>query len=160
MNRCTNLVIELHKTDLYSLQGISDVVGVSRQSVKRYLNKHGYDTSKANASKEVECTYCLVKFKRTRCQRRKTVNPYCSSKCYGKAISNPDYVQHRQGQRVARREVSRYFDLLPDHVVHHKDGNNRNNDLGNLMVFRHQADHIRWHRLGPEKSFVVPLWSF
>ena len=158
MNRCTELVVELHKTDLYSLQMIADKVGVSRQAIKKYLNKRGYDTSKANATKEVECTYCQKVFKRLRCLRRQTVNPYCSTECCGKGVANPEYIQNRQGQRIARREVAYYFRLQQKHVVHHKDGNNRNNDIDNLMVFKDQADHVRWHRLGETASLVVPLW--
>ena len=33
--------------------------------------------------------------------------------------------------------------LLPGEVVHHKDGNRRNNDPSNLQVFASQADHMR-----------------
>lgn len=32
-------------------------------------------------------------------------------------------------------------------VVHHVDGNKRNNDPANLMVFASQAEHARWHKL-------------
>lgn len=35
--------------------------------------------------------------------------------------------------------------LLPNEVVHHIDGNKRNNDPGNLMIFPSQAEHARWH---------------
>lgn len=35
--------------------------------------------------------------------------------------------------------------LNPGEVVHHRDGNKRNNDPENLQVFPSQADHLRWH---------------
>lgn len=35
--------------------------------------------------------------------------------------------------------------LLPEEVVHHVDGNKRNNDPENLMVFPSQREHAHWH---------------
>lgn len=35
--------------------------------------------------------------------------------------------------------------LKDGEVVHHKDGDKRNNDPANLEIFASQADHVRWH---------------
>ena len=35
--------------------------------------------------------------------------------------------------------------LKPDEVVHHIDGNKRNNEPSNLKVFENQAEHARFH---------------
>lgn len=151
-------VVELWRSGDYSLQMLGDRFGVTRQAVKRYLNRRGCKTDKGQGWKEVECTECGEVVKRPRCQRRITKKPYCSQGCYFKALHNPDYVQHRQGQRDARMLVKTMFGLEDGHVVHHVDGNTRNNKPGNLMVFRNQGDHLRWHRLDGEKSGVKPLW--
>lgn len=67
---------------------------------------------------------------------------------------NPNYVPWRQGQRRARRIVSRYFQLEPANVIHHEDSDNRNNELSNLAVFRDQSDHLAYHH----GANVAPLW--
>lgn len=45
---------------------------------------------------------------------------------------------------VAEQILSR--PLKPGEVVHHIDGNKRNNNPENLMVFASQALHAQWHR--------------
>lgn len=44
---------------------------------------------------------------------------------------------------VAERLLGRK--LMPGEVVHHIDGNRRNNAPDNLMVFSSQSQHAKWH---------------
>ncbi len=52
---------------------------------------------------------------------------------------------------VAERMLNRK--LKPGEVVHHIDGNKRNNNPNNLMVFESQAAHAKWHS---EHKEVMP----
>lgn len=45
---------------------------------------------------------------------------------------------------IAERSIGRK--LLPGEVVHHIDGNKRNNNPNNLMVFSSQAEHAKFHK--------------
>lgn len=51
--------------------------------------------------------------------------------------------------------------LKRSEVVHHIDGNRRNNDPTNLMIFSSQKEHVTWHakedlNWGVSKKGVVP----
>lgn len=80
---------------------------------------------------------------------------FCSRKCYHSLRQDGRYHPNRQGQRIARKVVSQYFDLQPQHVVHHEDRDTRHNDIVNLLVFASQADHMAYHH----GSDVKPLWD-
>jgi hypothetical protein len=45
--------------------------------------------------------------------------------------------------------------LLPEEVVHHIDGNKRNNDPKNLMIFASQKDHATFHQREKEKRHAL-----
>lgn len=61
-----------------------------------------------------------------------------AGKTYAKFLSHPE---HRISAELA---IGRK--LLPGEVVHHIDGNKRNNEATNLMVFPSQAEHAAWHK--------------
>ena len=62
-----------------------------------------------------------------------------SGKSYAKSFGRHT---HRM---VAERMLGRK--LKPGEVVHHIDGNKRNNAPENLMVFSGQSEHAKWHGL-------------
>lgn len=37
--------------------------------------------------------------------------------------------------------------LNPEEVVHHIDGNKRNNSPENLMIFKNQSEHLKFHQM-------------
>lgn len=153
-NRIDNRAIDLWN-ELYTLQMIADVIGVSRAGVKKYLNRHGVNTTKQGGVLVI-CDECGIDFRKPRCQVRKNRFNYCTIACYIKSMENPDYNENRQGQRVARYSIKSIFPLDPENVVHHKDSDTTNNEPSNLMVFANHGDHMRWHR--GDKELVTPLW--
>lgn len=148
--------VELYRDTLYPLQDIAVLYGCSRMGVKKYLNRQGVDTSKRKL--QIKCHQCGITFDRHRKHVRRSIHSYCSKQCYHKALHNPGLVIRRQGGRLAHKAVSKYMVLSKEQVVHHIDGNQNNNDIGNLIVFACNADHIRWHR--GDKSKVVIVWSY
>lgn len=145
---------------------LAKIAGTSRTYVWRLLQKTSVVTSKFDPSNPdkpcgtrlfVTCSHCGVSFQRVRSQIKGKVDMYCCAEHYYADLANPNFTQWRHGKRIARSVVSRYFNLLPDHVVHHEDSDERNNNPRNLMVFPDQANHMRWHR--GDKSKAVILWD-
>lgn len=132
----------------------------SRQAIWYILQNLGVDTAKRQV--QVSCSYCGTPIMRTKKRARTTKHHFCCQACYfqwlkeglGKPGSNP-YTPWRQGQRIARKVVSEYIELLPGYVVHHEDRNCFNNKLSNLRVFANSSDHISYHR----GADIQPIWK-
>lgn len=101
------------------------------------------------------CWVCQTPIVRPPSKLAKSRRLFCSQACYH-SLRQGKYVPWRQGQRRARLVVAKYFDLQPQHVVHHEDSDNRNNSLSNLRVFSSQSDHMAYHH---GVSGVRPLWD-
>lgn len=149
----TQQVVGLYTVQHLTCEEIGRIFGTSKVAVWKTLRKAGVQREQGTWI-EVPCAWCGAELRRPRSKARKALKQYCNPECYYAALDNPDYRQNRQGQRIARSIVAQYFKLEPDHVVHHVDGDNRNNDRANLMVFANQSDHMAHHR----GRKIAPLW--
>jgi hypothetical protein len=143
--KAINLFADQH----YSCNMIAKALGYSRAGIKKFLNHAGYDTSKSIArNMTIECLNCGKKVTKPTCIGRKT--KYCSSGCYYEFMKDGEYKPYRQGQRIGRAMlqpyISRYFGKNQKFVVHHKDGDDHNNNFNNLIAFYSQSDHLAYHR--------------
>lgn len=150
----TDYLIKLYTVEHLTLRKIGKQVKLSAAGVNKRLRKAGI-TSDQGEHCTVICDFCGKEFDRTRKRAKAVGMKYCSMGCYSAGITSPQSHLWRQGQRLARLIVAQHFDLQPAHVVHHKDGDNRNNDRGNLAVYASQADHTKMHR----KGSVKPIWG-
>jgi endogenous inhibitor of DNA gyrase (YacG/DUF329 family) len=144
-------IIDAYTVDLWPMGEIAEVLHVSRSAVWKILKKHGVDTSKHKIT--VSCTTCGANIDRTRKRVRKQTNHFCSQDCYSAFLGagKSSYASGGNSSRIARAIVSQWFDLKPEHVVHHEDCNRFNNLKSNLRVFANQGDHIRYHHQERDK---------
>lgn len=151
------MYVEKHLT----LREIAKLTGMSHVNVSKRLKKAGITakdgtwvkTNCAFCGKDIEIRRARVKFRNKDGSRRR--GHFCNLACYIASLENPGYKPWRHGQRLARAIVGQYYILQEGNVVHHVDGDERNNNLDNLMVFKNQAEHMRYHRGGK----VTPLWD-
>lgn len=148
-----DLVVLVNKEKL-SLEEVEARTGMSRQGIWKRLKRAGVLVPRrANGgapSKVVKfsCGFCgePVQRYRKRAMTTDQMKAFCNMECYSASLAQHPYEAWRQGCRLARVVVSQHFPLQHEHIVHHKDGDNRNNDLSNLMVFACNADHMAHHR--------------
>lgn len=157
-------IINAYTIDLEPMISIANRYGITRQGVHKALKRAGIDTTKAtNGTITVTCTLCGQPVTKSRAYIRSRRHVFCDQECYYAYIESVqpggNYAQYRHGQRLARAFVSRFFDLQPEHVVHHEDRDNRNNDKANLRVFANQGDHIRYHRWSKDGIEIKPIWD-
>jgi len=142
----------LYTSEHKTYRQIAAIIGVSPASIDKWLKMQGV-TAEMGEWANVKCAFCGNELRVMR-SRLKAKN-YCSPECYHATRQQRPYVPWRQGQRIARAVASKYFALQPAHVVHHEDGDNRNNVPANLKVFASQAHHMAYHHGSP----VEPLWD-
>jgi hypothetical protein len=138
----------------FPLTQIALLANMSRQGVWKRLKAAGVAVTRVGKIDTV-CVYCGVAFQRYRAHTRQAFQHYCCAEHYYAARENREFVEWRQGSRLARAIVAQHYPLSPVEVVHHKDGNQRHNDLANLMVYASQADHLAAHH----GRTIAPVWD-
>ena len=150
----TDKMVHLYTVEHLTMEEIGAIAGISRMAVSKRFKKT-CTVSQDGEWVKTSCDWCDVRIMKRRKQWRTTTKHFCSEACYWASLENPGYKPWRQGCRLARAIVNQYFKLEPGHVVHHKDGDNRNNNIDNLAVFANQGDHGKWHRSGA----YSPVWD-
>jgi DNA-binding CsgD family transcriptional regulator len=116
-----------------STREIADDLGVSEETVRRRMIELGIERLPGHARPEKNAFWLGGKPPR-RDYKRIYVPDHPHAKQSGTVL------EHRL---VMEAHLGRY--LLPTEVVHHEDGDVRNNDLGNLRLFGSQTEHMRYH---------------
>jgi hypothetical protein len=139
---------------------IAKQYNLSRMGVWKILNKEGINTTKAVAANiHIKCDHCKKPVVQKRCVYRNRLHHFCSHKCFSDWLNRFDvnlpFISTRQGLRIGRKVISKYFFMSPGNVVHHIDRNENHNQPQNLMAFKSQAEHTRYHR-----GFnITPIWD-
>lgn len=156
MRRIDKRAIELWQVDHYSLGMIGEFYGVSRPAVKKYLNRRGIPTAVEKIP--VPCYLCKRIVYKHRSHIRNTRHQFCCLPCYYETLAQLDYTEDRDSQRNARKALYGLF--RPTHLnsIHFIDGNPKNDDVNNIIVFEFTGAKRRWERAGGINSGVIPVW--
>ena len=151
----TQDIVSWYVRDHLTMEQIGKIVGMTRMSVWKRLRSVGV-TAEQGEWVHTVCAFCGSALRKRRRQWRTSEKHYCNRECYHAALENPGYKPWRQGQRLARAIVSQYFHIPEGAIVHHKDGDDRNNNCSNLLVLASNGDHVRLHRTSKQ---VEILWD-
>ena len=152
-------IIHAFVVELVPMIELAERFNVSRMGIWKVLQRAGIDTTKQAAHISTTCENCNQPITKIRCTFRKNLHSFCNRSCYFKWLNrhqptNP-LISSRQGMRIARKIISSVFDLQPEHIVHHEDRDNTNNNPTNLRVFASNGDHVKYHRGLP----ITPIFN-
>src|SRR3990167_6670628 len=148
----TDLLARLYTKDHLTLRQIAVKVGISATAVSGRLTRIGV-TAKDGVWITRRCAYCGEPVQRPRSRSRGKLRVFCNDEHYYALLGDSGYTPWRHGSRLARAIVAQHFDLQPEQIVHHKDGDQRHNDLSNLAGSASHANHMG-HRRGRQGAAV------
>lgn len=139
-----NELREMYCVDHMTTKQIGELIGTTARYVQILLKQYDIKTSDGELV-WVECSWCDKKFAVNRAKWKKQQLFYCSKPHYYEhkkqcALSVKD--DNRQKYQQIARKIMK---AKTGQVVHHIDGNVRNNDKSNLMIFENQSEHIKFH---------------
>ena len=152
-------IIEAYTVKMINMYDLGKKYNRTRQGIWKLLKRNGVNPTDY-AWLKIVCLNCDRHFERRRCKVRNAgklahkKRDFCSVKCYYLYINkqqNGEYVESRHGQRIANRVLREYYlskNISAPYgiVTHHIDRNCNNNDISNLMTFKNQSDHLKYHR--------------
>lgn len=150
----TQYIVDLYTKDHLTMQEIGDKIGMTRQGIYKRLKTMGVK-AKQSTLISLSCPTCNRPFVVNRARYHQAKRHFCSQDCYNQYYTSPNSIINRNGQRIARILVRQYYNVQTGHIVHHVDGNDKNNSIDNLWLFTNQSDHMKHHRGGDSK----PLWK-
>jgi hypothetical protein len=146
-------LIDLYKGQRLTLRQIGKKYKVSHQNIHQRLKRLGIARNSLRV--QVNCNTCGKSKEITYARSKKQENHYCNMDCLAMSKEKGHHKIWRREQRVSRVEVGKYFKLSGDHVIDYLDGNNKNNDINNLVVYGSEGD-----RLKAKQGHKIPLvWS-
>ena len=146
-------LVVLYTEKHLTVREIGLLVGMTGQGVNKRLRIAGITREQGERVKR-PCAFCGIIVSQPR-SRSHNAKAFCSPDHYYAFRENPSFMEWRQGSRLARVIVGQHYALSPDEVVHHKDSNQRHNDLANLVVYASQADHMAMHH----GKRIEPVWD-
>lgn len=151
-------IVRAFEVDLEPVISIAKRYEVTRAYIYKILKYNGVDTTKSgsNARQETICRFCGATIIVTRGRLRQKKNIYCSNKCWLNHLKKIRIGKtDRYGGMIGRETVRMLWKgLTKEMVVHHVDGDEKNNHVSNLLVYATQGDHLRAHRGYP----ATPVW--
>lgn len=117
----------------------------SRQCAKAFTSKRMTEYNKTTNPKNTSEGWSEEQREAVRKREQNNRGP-CRKDVY------PKHGRKHKHRRVAEEKLGR--PLKKGEVVHHIDGDKHNNEPENLMVFKNQKEHAKYHAEHPEESGV------
>src|SRR5436190_24282989 len=97
-------IVTFYTKQHLTIRAIAKIEGISGAGVWKNLKAAGVQRTSGTRVQTV-CSVCSKPISVGRARWRDAGNVHCSPACYDKRRANPSYVQHRHGQRLARKAV-------------------------------------------------------
>lgn len=147
-------LINLYKNQGLTLRQIAKKYKVSHQNIHQRLKRLGI--IKNDLRVQVNCDSC-GKIKQISVSRsKKQQKHYCNMTCLAISKEKGHYKIWKREQKISRVEVGKHFKLVPEYVVDYVDGDNKNNDISNLVVYASEEERIK----AKQGHKVIPMWRY